>query len=98
VYTDVAHAVGRVWGLGLGHKPKDPEPWERELRNMWKPVAVDGMWSQGGNLAQNRHYSRYLALQLAARYLGIETKVYGIPQSTIRPAPALNNKDKQREC
>jgi putative flavoprotein involved in K+ transport len=78
----VANAVGRTWGLGLGHKAKDPGPWEGELRNMWKPVPVDGLWFQGGNLAQSRHYSKYLALQLAARYSGIETTVYGIPQPT----------------
>ena len=82
----VAAKVGRTWGLGLGHKAKDPGPWEGELRNMWKPVSVEGLWFQGGNLAQNRHYSRYLALQLAARYAGIETTVYGIPKPT---APSL---------
>jgi putative flavoprotein involved in K+ transport len=78
----VANEVGRTWGLGLGHKSKDPGPWEGELRNMWKPVAINGLWFQGGNLAQNRHYSRFLALQLAARYNGIETNVYGIPKPT----------------
>jgi putative flavoprotein involved in K+ transport len=82
---DVAQAVGRTWGLGLGHNDKDPGPWEGELRNMWKPTTVDGLWFQGGNLAQNRHYSRYLALQLAARYDGLETNVYGTPTPT-RPA------------
>ena len=78
--TDVSNRVGRTWGLGLGHNTmKDPSPWEGELRNMWKPTTVDGLWFQGGNLAQNRHYSRYLALQLAARYMGIKPNVYGIP-------------------
>ena len=81
--TDVSNRVGRTWGLGLGHNVmKDPSPWEGELRNMWKPTMVDGLWFQGGNLAQNRHYSRYLALQLAARYMGIKPNVYGIPQPT----------------
>ena len=27
-----------------------------------KPTAQDGLWFHGGNLAQSRHYSRYLAL------------------------------------
>jgi putative flavoprotein involved in K+ transport len=90
---DVANAVGRTWGLGLGHKPKDPGPWEGELRNMWKPVAVDGIWFQGGNLAQSRHYSRYLALQLAARYMGVETNVYGIPHPTP-PATVTNESER----
>ena len=31
--------------------------------------------------AQSRHYSQYLALQLKARLEGIETPVYGIPET-----------------
>jgi putative flavoprotein involved in K+ transport len=59
----------KTWGLGLDYKPdKDPGPWTGELRNMWKPTNVDGLWFHGGNLAQCRHYSKFLALQLAARY------------------------------
>jgi len=81
---DIAERVGRTWGLGMGTS-KDPGPWEGELRNMWKPTTVDGLWFQGGNLAQNRHYSRYLALQLAARYRGLETNVYGVPEATPFP-------------
>ena len=55
--------------MGLDYKPeKDPGPWTGELRNMWKPTNVDGLWFHGGNLAQCRHYSKFLALQLAARY------------------------------
>ncbi|MEM1298517.1 MAG: NAD(P)/FAD-dependent oxidoreductase [Pseudomonadota bacterium] len=64
--ADVAEQVGQVWGLG-SDTPKDPGPWEGELRNMWKPTAVDGLWFHGGNLAQSRHYSALLAMQLAAR-------------------------------
>lgn len=75
VSPEVADAVGKVWGLGAGTK-KDPGPWEGELRNMWKPTAVEGLWFQGGNLAQSRHYSRFVALQLQARYLGHPTPVY----------------------
>ena len=76
VDADVAAQVGRVWGLGAGTR-KDPGPWEGELRNMWKPTAVEGLWFQGGNLAQSRHYSRFLALQLQAQRLGMPTPVYG---------------------
>lgn len=81
--NDISEQVGRTWGLGLGYNVnKDPGPWEGELRNMWKPTNVDGLWFQGGNLAQNRHYSKFLALQLAARYHNIPTPVYGIPKPT----------------
>jgi putative flavoprotein involved in K+ transport len=82
---DVAQQIGRTWGLGLNHNPrKDPGPWEGELRNMWKPTNVEGCWFHGGNLAQCRHFSRFLALQLAARYFDLvdtESAVYGIPKA-----------------
>jgi putative flavoprotein involved in K+ transport len=76
ISPDVADKVGKVWGLGSG-TAKDPGPWEGELRNMWKPTAQEGLWFHGGNLAQSRHYSRFLALQLKARLEGIATPVYG---------------------
>ena len=75
VSPDAAEAVGRVWGYGSGAKA-DPGPWEGELRAMWKPTGVDGLWLAGGNLAQSRHYSRFVALQLQARYLGLPTPVF----------------------
>src|SRR5438105_4887471 len=75
ISPEVADRVGKVWGLGSG-TAKDPGPWEGELRNMWKPTAQDGLWFHGGNLAQSRHYSRFLALQLKARLEGIATPVY----------------------
>ena len=76
ISTHVAEKVGRCWGLGSDTRD-DPGPWVGELRNMWKPTAQEGLWFQGGNLAQARHYSRYLALQLKARFEGIETPVFG---------------------
>ncbi len=72
---DMADKAGKVWGLGSA-TTKDPGPWEGELRNMWKPTAVDGLWFHGGNLALSRYYSLYLALQLKARMEGIPTPVY----------------------
>lgn len=77
ISEEVAHKVGRCWGLGSG-TPYDPGPWEGELRNMWKPTHQTGLWFHGGNLMQSRHYSRYLALQLKARMENIATPVYGI--------------------
>ncbi|GAB2507700.1 putative oxidoreductase CzcO [Corynebacterium atrinae] len=75
ISQEVADQVGPCWGLG-SDTTKDPGPWEGELRNMWKPTAVDGLWFHGGNLHQSRHYSRYLSMQLKARYEGMETPVY----------------------
>ena len=76
---DVADRVGKVWGLGSG-TAKDPGPWEGEERNMWKPTRQDNLWFAGGNLHQSRHYSLPLALQLKARFEGIPTPVFGIPE------------------
>ena len=75
ISKQVADAVGPCWGLGSG-TTRDPGPWEGELRNMWKPTAQPGLWFHGGNLAQSRHYSRYLALQLKARFEAVPMSVY----------------------
>ncbi|MCF6737176.1 NAD(P)/FAD-dependent oxidoreductase [Blastococcus sp. KM273129] len=79
ISQEVADKVGKVWGLG-SDTTKDPGPWEGEQRNMWKPTRQDALWFHGGNLHQSRHYSLYLALQLKARYEGIPTPVYGLPE------------------
>lgn len=80
ISQEVADRVGKVWGLGSG-TPKDPGPWEGELRNMWKPTQQEGLWFHGGNLHQSRHYSQFLALQLKARMEGIPTPVYALAPS-----------------
>jgi putative flavoprotein involved in K+ transport len=76
---ETADRLGKVWGLG-SDTTKDPGPWEGEQRNMWKPTQVDNLWMHGGNLHQSRHYSLYLALQLKARYEGIDTPVYALQE------------------
>jgi putative flavoprotein involved in K+ transport len=77
ISKEVADRVGPCWGLGSG-TARDPGPWQGELRNMWKPTAQRNLWFHGGNLAQSRHYSRYLALQLKARSEGLPTPVYDL--------------------
>lgn len=77
ISPEVADKVGKCWGLG-SNTTKDPGPWEGEQRNMWKPTMQEGLWFHGGNLHQSRHYSRYLSLQLKARYEGLETPVWGL--------------------
>ena len=79
ISQEVADRVGKVWGLGSG-TPKDPGPWEGEPRCMWKPTQQEGLWFQGGNLHQSRHYSLYLALQLKARMEGLPTPVHGLQE------------------
>lgn len=77
---ETADRLGKCWGLG-SDTPKDPGPWEGELRNMWKPTQVQSLWMHGGNLHQSRHYSQFLALQLKARYEKIDTPVYRLQPS-----------------
>lgn len=77
---DVADKVGKCWGLG-SDTPKDPGPWVGEQRNMWKPTKQEALWFHGGNLHQSRHYSQFLSLQLKARMEGLETPVYGVPET-----------------
>ncbi|KAH7284145.1 hypothetical protein KP509_34G041100 [Ceratopteris richardii] len=79
ISEEVADKVGKCWGLGSDTR-KDPGPWERELRNMWKPTRQEALWFQGGNLHQSRHYSLMLALQLKARMEGIPTPVFGLAE------------------
>ncbi len=76
ISPEIADKVGKVWGLG-SNTPKDPGPWEGELRNMWKPTQVPHLWFHGGNLHLSRHYSQFLSLQLKARQEGLATPVYG---------------------
>jgi putative flavoprotein involved in K+ transport len=78
ISQEVADRVGKCWGIG-SDTTKDPGPWVGEQRNMWKPTRQEGLWFQGGNLHQARHYSQYLALQLKARMEGLATPVHAIP-------------------
>ncbi|MCX5496046.1 NAD(P)/FAD-dependent oxidoreductase [Kaistia dalseonensis] len=78
VDRETADAVGPCWGLGSGMRG-DPGPWHGELRNMYKPTAQEALWFQGGNLALSRFFSKFLALQLKARYEGLDTPVYSPP-------------------
>ena len=78
VDRETADAVGPCWGLGSGVR-NDPGPWHGELRNMYKPTAQEALWFHGGNLALSRFFSKFLALQLKARYEGLETAVYRTP-------------------
>lgn len=78
VSRDVADEIGTCWGLGSGTR-HDPGPWHGELRNMYKPVAQDNLWFQGGNLALSRFFSKFVALQIKARMEGLDTPVYRTP-------------------
>jgi putative flavoprotein involved in K+ transport len=78
VSREVADEIGTCWGLGSGTR-NDPGPWHGELRNMYKPVAQENLWFQGGNLALSRFFSKFVALQIKARLEGLDTTVYRTP-------------------
>ena len=75
VSREVADLVGRNWGYGSDTRG-DPGPWEGELRNMWKPLRHENLWFHGGNLHLSRFNSKFVALQLKARFEGIKTPVF----------------------
>jgi putative flavoprotein involved in K+ transport len=58
---EVAEKVGPVWGMDE----------QGELRAMWKPTGQEGFWITGGSLRQNRSFSKFLALQIKGRELGL---------------------------
>jgi thioredoxin reductase len=58
---EVAQRVGPIWGFGDG----------QELRNMFTRTAQPGLWFIAGSFAQCRIYSKYLALQIKAREIGL---------------------------
>ncbi len=58
---DMAQRVGPIWGFGE----------EQELRNMFKRTPQPGLWFIAGSFAQCRIYSKYLALQIKGREIGV---------------------------
>lgn len=58
---DIAEKIGPVWGIDV----------DGELKNMYRPTPQPGLWFIGGGLAHARIWSRYLALQIKARELGL---------------------------
>jgi putative flavoprotein involved in K+ transport len=75
VSREAADLIGPNWGYGSGTRG-DPGPWEGELRNMWKPLRHENLWFHGGNLHLSRFNSKFVALQLKARYEGMDTPVF----------------------
>jgi len=75
VSREAADLIGPNWGYGSGTRG-DPGPWEGELRNMWKPLRHENLWFHGGNLHLSRFNSKFVALQLKARFEGIKTPVF----------------------
>jgi putative flavoprotein involved in K+ transport len=75
ISREAAELIGPNWGYGSGTRG-DPGPWEGELRNMWKPLRHENLWFHGGNLHLSRFNSKFVALQIKARFEGIPTPVF----------------------
>jgi putative flavoprotein involved in K+ transport len=75
ISREAAELIGPNWGYGSGTRG-DPGPWEGELRNMWKPLRHENLWFHGGNLHLSRFNSKFVALQLKARFERIPTPVF----------------------
>jgi len=74
---EVAARVGPIWGFGD----------QLELRNMFARTAQPGLWFIAGSLAQCRIYSKYLALQIKAREVGL------LPRADLERIPLQRNRN-----
>lgn len=70
ISDDVADRVGQLWG----------EDKQGEIPTVWRQSGVEGFWCQVGNMFQARCYSKYLALQIQAKLLGLDKNNHGYPQ------------------
>ncbi|MBT6095373.1 MAG: NAD(P)/FAD-dependent oxidoreductase [Rhodospirillaceae bacterium] len=59
--TTVLDRVGQIWGFDDN----------QELANMWMATPQPGLWFTAGAFSQCRMFSKYLALQIKARELGL---------------------------
>ena len=57
----VLERIGQIWGFDDN----------QELANMWMATPQPGIWFTAGSFSQCRVLSKYLALQIKARELGL---------------------------
>ena len=75
---EVGEKIGQIWGIDT----------DGELANMFRPTAQRGLWFAGGGLAHSRIYSRFMALQIKAREIGLidsegESRTFDIQQRPL---------------
>lgn len=72
-YANMRTSVEQAFGKAEADKCKDV--WdldeEGEINAMWRPSGHPGLWFLGGNLALCRIMSRFLAMQIKARQVGL---------------------------
>ncbi len=59
--SETADKIGPIWGIAP----------DGELANMFRPTPQRGLWFTGGGFAHARIYSKYIALQIKAREMGL---------------------------
>jgi hypothetical protein len=74
---EVGEKIGQIWGIDT----------DGELATMFRPTAQRGLWFAGGGLAHSRIYSRFMALQIKAREIGLidseGNREHSIPSSAL---------------
>jgi putative flavoprotein involved in K+ transport len=84
-FSNMRDTARRLFGDELGDRVKPV--WdlddEGELNTLWRDSGHPGFWFMGGPLVMARIYSRYLALQIKAREIGLTGPV---PASTKEEA------------
>ncbi|MGV8871845.1 MAG: flavin-containing monooxygenase [Rhodococcus sp. (in: high G+C Gram-positive bacteria)] len=58
---EVQRRMGKIWGFDA----------QGEMNGMWRPTGQKGLWVAGGGFAQCRINSKFLALQIKGRLLGL---------------------------
>ncbi|KAJ0131514.1 Ankyrin-1 [Fusarium oxysporum f. sp. albedinis] len=70
--NDIRKQASQLFGHEIGNQLDDL--WgvdsEGELRGVFKPTPVPGLWFHGGGVSHSRFYSRFLALQIKAALAG----------------------------
>ena len=59
--SETADKIGPIWGIAP----------DGELADMFRPTPQQGLWFTGGGFAHARIYSKYIALQIKAREMGL---------------------------
>ncbi|KAG2143520.1 putative dimethylaniline monooxygenase (N-oxide-forming) [Suillus bovinus] len=71
--TTIKQVAENLFGPQVADAVHDLGGWDSdyELAGVWRPTGHDGLWFAEGDLFSARFYSRFLALQIMAREMGI---------------------------
>ncbi|KAG1758149.1 putative dimethylaniline monooxygenase (N-oxide-forming) [Suillus occidentalis] len=71
--TTIRQVAENLFGPQVADAVHDLGGWDSdcELAGVWRPTGHDGLWFAEGDLFSARFYSRFLALQIMAREMGL---------------------------